>query len=86
MATYRGRTVPLNKPMRGDVKKFKVFVKDGNKVKKINFGDPNMTIKKITQLEKNHIVLDLQALKVQTTNYLRTIGVVECGIVNWLSP
>ena len=47
-AEYHGRRVPLNKPMRGDVKKFKVFVKDpktGN-VKKVNFGDPNMRIKK----------------------------------------
>jgi len=46
MATYQGRTVKLNKPMRGNVKKFMVFVKDGDKVKKINFGDPNMSIKK----------------------------------------
>ena len=47
-AEYRGRKVPLGKPMRGDVKKFKVYVKDpktGN-VKKVNFGDPNMRIKK----------------------------------------
>lgn len=47
-AEYQGRTVPLGKPMRGDVKKFKVYVKDpktGN-VKKVNFGDPNMKIKK----------------------------------------
>lgn len=47
-ADYRGRNVPLNKPMQGDVKKFKVYVKDpktGN-VKKVNFGDPNMRIKK----------------------------------------
>ena len=47
-AKYKGRKVPLGKPMRGDVKKSKVFVKDpktGN-VKKVNFGDPNMTIKK----------------------------------------
>jgi len=39
---------PLNKPMKGDVKKFKVFVKDpstGN-VKKVNFGDKNMEIKR----------------------------------------
>ena len=45
---YHGRSVPLNKPMRGDVKKFKVYVKNpstGN-VKKVNFGDPNMRIKK----------------------------------------
>ena len=47
-AEYQGRQVPLNKPMKGDVKKSKVFVKDpqtGN-VKKVNFGDKNMTIKK----------------------------------------
>ena len=48
MAEYRGRKVKLNKPMRGDVKKFKVFVKDrstGN-VKKVNFGQKGMSIKK----------------------------------------
>lgn len=37
----------LNKPTKGDVKKFKVYVKNskGNVVK-INFGDPNMEIKR----------------------------------------
>jgi len=47
-AEYQGRKVPLGKPMRGDVKKSKVYVRDpktGN-VKKVNFGDPNMKIKK----------------------------------------
>jgi len=47
-AKYKGRNVPLGKPMRGDVKKFKVFVRDpktGN-VKKVNFGDKKMRIKK----------------------------------------
>jgi hypothetical protein len=47
-AKYQGRSVTLNKPTKGDVKKFKVYVKDpstGN-VKKVNFGDPNMRIKK----------------------------------------
>lgn len=46
-AEYRGRKVKLNKPMRGDVKKFKVYVKNakGNVVK-VNFGDPNMRIRK----------------------------------------
>ena len=46
MAKYQGRTVKLNKPMRGDVKKFKVFVRDrstGN-VKKVNFGQKGMQI------------------------------------------
>lgn len=46
-AEYQGRDVTLNKPMQGDVKKFKVYVKNekGNVVK-VNFGDPNMRIKK----------------------------------------
>ena len=46
-AEYQGRSVKLNKPMRGDVKKFKVYVKNdkGNTIK-VNFGDPNMKIKK----------------------------------------
>ncbi len=47
-ATYQGKEVPLNKPMPGDVKKSKVYVKDpktGN-VKKVNFGDKKMSIKK----------------------------------------
>ncbi len=45
-AEYQGRSVPLNKPIRGDVKKFKVYVKKGDNVVKVNFGDPNMRIKK----------------------------------------
>ena len=46
-AEYQGRQVKLGKPMAGDVKKSKVFVKNekGNVVK-VNFGDKNMTIKK----------------------------------------
>ena len=47
-ATYKGKKVALNKPMKGDVKKSKVYVDtngDG-KAKKVEFGDPNMTIKK----------------------------------------
>lgn len=47
-ATYQGKEVPLNKPMKGDVKKSKVYVDpDGDgKATKVNFGDKNMTIKK----------------------------------------
>ena len=46
-AEYQGRKVTLNKPMKGDVKKSKVYVKNakGNVVK-VNFGDKNMKIKK----------------------------------------
>jgi len=47
-AEYRGRKVTLNKPTRGDVKKFKVYVKDpktGN-VKKVNFGHGGTSAKR----------------------------------------
>jgi len=53
-AEYQGRKVKLNKPMRGDVKKFKVYVKNekGNVIK-VNFGHggtsadrPTMRIRK----------------------------------------
>lgn len=46
MAQYQGREVKLNKPMRGDVKKFKVYVRDQKtgRVKKVNFGQKGMTI------------------------------------------
>jgi hypothetical protein len=50
-AEYQGRKVKLNKPMRGDVKKFKVYVKDpktGN-VKKVNFGHGGTSAKKAGQ-------------------------------------
>ena len=46
-AEYQGRKVQLNKPMQGDVKKFKVYVKDpktGN-VKKVNFGHGGSSVK-----------------------------------------
>ena len=47
-ATYKGKTVPLNKPMPGDVKKSKVYVDpDGDgKAQKVNFGDKTLSIKK----------------------------------------
>jgi hypothetical protein len=46
-AEYRGRKVPLGKKMKGDVKKSKVYVRKPNgNVVKVEFGDPNMRIKK----------------------------------------
>ena len=50
MAKYQGRTVKLGKPFRtpGQSKKFAVYVRDrkNQRVKKVRFGDPNMSIKK----------------------------------------
>lgn len=46
-AKYNGRKVRLGKPMKGDVKKYKVYVKNKKgKVIKVNFGDPNMQIRR----------------------------------------
>jgi hypothetical protein len=47
-AEYQGREVKLGKPMQGDVKKFKVFVKNPKtgKIIKVNFGQKGMKIRK----------------------------------------
>ena len=47
-AEYQGREVKLGKPMQGDVKKFKVYVKNPKtgKIIKVNFGQKGMNIKK----------------------------------------
>jgi len=52
-AEYQGRSVKLNKPTRGDVKKFKVYVNTGKKnadgtikAKKVNFGHGGTSAKK----------------------------------------
>jgi hypothetical protein len=50
-AKYQGRKVTLNKPMAGDVKKSKVYVRDpatGN-IKKVNFGHGGKTAKRLGQ-------------------------------------
>ena len=56
-AEYQGRKVKLGKPMAGDVKKFKVYVKDpktGN-IKKVNFGHGGSSVKgKSMRIRKNN--------------------------------
>lgn len=44
-AKYQGKDVELNKPKRGGSKKFYVYVKDGDKVKKVSFGSPDMSLR-----------------------------------------
>lgn len=48
---YQGREVPLGRPMRGDVKKFKVYVrnKSTGKVLKVNFGHGGTSAKRLGQ-------------------------------------
>jgi len=38
-AEYQGKKVKLNDPIRGGSKKFYVYVKDGDRIKKVSFGD-----------------------------------------------
>jgi hypothetical protein len=54
-AEYQGRQVPLGKPMKGDVKKSKVYVRNPKtgKVVKVNFGDKTMKIKKSNPGRRN---------------------------------
>jgi hypothetical protein len=64
-AVYDGKTVTLNKPTRGDVKKFKVYVNSGKKdkegrikAKKVNFGHGGSSAKakgeKTMKIRKNN--------------------------------
>ena len=54
-AEYQGREVKLGKPMQGDVKKFKVYVKNpqGNVVK-VNFGHKGKGGEKTMSIKKNN--------------------------------
>ena len=46
-AEYDGKSVDLNNPTKGDIKKYKVYVRnDKGNVVKVEFGDPNMEIKR----------------------------------------
>ena len=38
-AEYQGKKVKLNDPIRGGSKKFYVYVRDGDKIKKVTWGD-----------------------------------------------
>ena len=55
-AEYQGHSVPLGKPMQGDVKKFKVYVKnDKGKVVKVNFGFGGKSAHgKVMKIKKNN--------------------------------
>jgi hypothetical protein len=55
-AEYQGRKVQLGKIMQGDIKKFKVYVKnDKGKVVKVNFGFGGKSAKgKVMRIKKNN--------------------------------
>ena len=50
-AEFKGKDVPLGKPKRGGSKKYYVYVKDGDRVKKVTFGDTSGLSAKIRNKE-----------------------------------
>ena len=85
MATYQGRKVTLGKPFRtpGQRKKFAVYVKDKktNNVKKVRFGDPNMSIKKDQPARKKSFRARHNCDAVQKKKDVFTAGYWSCK--NW---
>ena len=78
-AEYQGRKVKLGKPMAGDVKKFKVYVKNpkGNVVK-VNFGQKGTKIKKSNPARRRSLEQDTTVI-IQVHGIKHVIGVVENG-------
>ena len=85
MAEWRGMKVKLDNPTRiqkGEPgygrKKFKVFVMDNGKVKKVMFGDPNMEIRKDNPKLELHFVPDINVLLLKIKQQQDT-GLAKCG-------
>ena len=83
-AEYQGRKVKLNKPMPGDVKKTKVYVKnDKGNVVKVEFGDPNMDIKRDDpEREKKSFRNPDITVTIQVRSIKQDIGHVNFGVQN----
>ena len=85
MAEWRGMKVKLNNPTRiqkGEPgygrKKFKVFVSDNGKVKKVMFGNPNMEIRKDNPKLELHFVPDTNVPQLKIKQ-LQDTGLARCG-------
>jgi len=69
---------PLNKPKRGGPKKFYVFVRDGDKIKKVTWGDTTgLSVKIIIQKLVSHLLLVIDVISKKTKQRQR-IGLVIC--------
>jgi hypothetical protein len=84
MAKYRGRTVKLNKIQRGDVKKFKVFVKDrsSGRIKKVNFGSKTMSIKKHIPARKRSFMARFKPILAKVKGQ-KSLSPVYWAIKSW---
>jgi hypothetical protein len=75
-AEYQGKTVKLNDPIRGGSKKFYVYVKDGDKIKKVSFGDTTgLSIKR----DESHFVQDISVI-LQKIKHQQDIGRAINGV------
>ena len=64
----------LNKPKRGGPKKFYVFVKDGDSIKKVSFGDTSgLSVKFDDTKIEHHMLLDIIVIQ-QTIKLNQDIG------------
>ena len=84
MAKYKGRTVKLNKIMRGDVKKFKVFVRDrrSGRIKKVNFGSKTMSIKKHIPARKRSFMARMGAV-LKKVKGQKTLSPAYWAVKSW---
>jgi len=84
MAKYRGRTVKLNKIQRGDVKKFKVFVRDrsSGRIKKVNFGSKTMSIKKHIPARKRSFMARFKPILAKVKGQ-KSLSPVYWAIKSW---
>ena len=78
-AEYQGKKVKLNDPIRGGSKKFYVYVKDGDKVKKVSFGDTTgLSIKRDDPTDEEKLELDIIVI-IQDQKQKQDIGLVING-------
>ena len=88
MAEFKGKKVTLNKPRnisKGSPgygrKQKEVFVKDGDRVKQVTFGDPNMKNRKNEPKREKRFVIDITAITLVQALKLVT-GLVRTGNVS----
>ena len=81
-AEFQGKKVTLNDPIRGGSKKFYVYVKDGDKVKKVSFGDTTgLSVLNVMILQdENPFVQDITVI-LQKIKHLQDTGLAINGVL-----
>lgn len=78
MVEYNGKEVQLNKPIQGDIRMYKVYVKNsqGNVIK-VNFGDPSVEIKRDSLEVRNSFLAMHKYSDVKNRTYWACKNVVK---------